>query len=103
MTEESADNYHARLVAALTKTVFDESLIDVDGRQTAYIRTAEACEALISVIGMLMEGAPNCRTPQGMRKMSEAVGRNALGAMKAARQVRDAKGDSILGTGVVIN
>ena len=97
------DEYHARMVAALTKTMFDTSLVEIDGKTTAYIRTAEAVEALVSVIGMLMEGAPHCRTPQGMRKMSEAVGRNALGAIQAARQVREAKGDGILGAGVVIN
>jgi hypothetical protein len=103
MNDGPADDYHAAMVEALTKTVFEASLIDIDGKRTAYVRTTEACEALISVIAMLLEGAPNCQTPQGMRKMSEAVGRNTLVAMKAARQVREAKGEGILGKGVVIN
>lgn len=97
MPTETADDYHDRLIRAVTKTLFTESLIDLDGRQTAYVRTAEASEALISVLGMLMEGAPNCQTPQGMRKMSEAVGRNTLAAMKAARKVREERGHGILG------
>ncbi len=100
---ESADEYHARVTSAVTKAIFDTSLIDVDGKQTAYIRTTEACEALISVIGMLMEGAPNCRTPAGMKKMADAVGRNALVAMRQARQVRETTGGDVLGTGVVVN
>ena len=102
MTQEMADDYHARLVAALTKTVFDSSLGEIDGQTTAYIRTGEACEALISVVGMLMEGSPNCRTPQGMRKMSEAVGRNVLSAMEAARRVREASGRGMLGADAVV-
>ena len=97
------DDYHARVTTAITNAVFDASLIDVGGKQTAYIRTAEACEALISVIGMLMEGAPNCQTPAGMKKMAEAVGRNALVAMQQARKVRETTGKEVLGTGVVIN
>ena len=103
MIEESADDYHARVVAAITKAVFDSSRTNIDGKQTAYIRTTEACEALISVIGMLMEGAPNCQTQAGMKKMAEAVGRNALVAMRQARQVREVTGKELLGTGVVVN
>ena len=103
MSLESGDDYHATLVEALTKTVFEASLVDLDGKRTAYVRTAEACEALISVMGMLLESTPNCRTPQGMRKMSESVGRNALIAMKAARKVREENGAGILGMGVIVN
>ena len=100
---DGSDEYRARVTTAVTKAVFEASLTEIDGNKTAYIRTAEACEALISVIGMLMEGAPSCRTPAGMKKMAEAVGRNALVAMRQARQIRETTGRNILGTGVVVN
>ena len=103
MTLADGDEYHARMVTALAVAIFETSLIEIDGKKTAYIRTAEACEAMISVMGMLLEGAPNCQTPAGMRAMSEAIGQNSLKSIETARAAREASGVSPFGTGSVVN
>lgn len=74
------------------KAVFDASLIEIDGETTAYIRSSEVCDALITAMSTIMEGAPPCRTSKGMREMSEAAGRNLLSMMKAMRRIREETG-----------
>jgi hypothetical protein len=55
--------------------IFNASLTEIDGKATAYIATAEVVDALVNVMASLIEGAPNCKSPTGIREMSEGIGR----------------------------
>lgn len=85
---QSNEKYQARVASAVLQTIAETSLIEIDGATTAYIRSAEVCDALITALAVIMEGAPQCRTRKGMREMSEAAGRNLLTMMREMEKLR---------------
>ena len=85
---ESNEEYQGRVASAVLKAIADTSLVEIDGTATAYIRSAEVCDALITALAVIMEGAPQCRTRKGMRAMSEAAGRNLLTMMREMEKLR---------------
>lgn len=89
---ESDERYQAKVASAVLKAIADTSLIDIDGAATAYIRSTEVCDALITALAVVMEGAPQCRTRKGMREMSEAAGRNLLIMMREMEKLRGETG-----------
>lgn len=97
----SNDEYQAKVASAVLKAIADTSLIDIDGVKTAYIRSAEACDALITALAVIMEGAPQCRTRKGMRTMSEAAGRNLLVMMREMELLRAETGENPFNASVI--
>jgi hypothetical protein len=95
--------YRRRVAEALMRTIFDQSLIDIDGKKTAYVMTADVCEALIDVMAALLEDAPICRTPQEMRKTAEAVGKKLHTRMKAVRDIHTERGERIFDSELTVN
>ncbi|RYF16044.1 MAG: hypothetical protein EOO77_12800 [Oxalobacteraceae bacterium] len=85
---ESNEEYQGRVASAVLKAIADTSLVEIDGTATAYIRSAEVCDALITALAVIMEGAPQCRTRKGMRAMSEAAGHNLLTMMREMEKLR---------------
>ena len=89
---QSNEEYQGRVASAVLKAIADTSLVEIDGTTTAYIRSAEVCDALINALAVIMEGAPQCRTRKGMRAMSEAAGRNLLMMMREMEKLRTETG-----------
>ena len=85
---ESNEKYQDRVASAVLTAIANTSLVEIDGTTTAYIRSAEVCDALITALAVIMEGAPQCRTRRGMRAMSEAAGRNLLTMMREMENLR---------------
>jgi len=98
---ESKEEYQGRVASAVLKAIADTSLVDIDGTTTAYIRSAEVCDALITALAVIMEGAPQCRTRKGMRAMSEAAGRNLLTMMREMEKLRAETGASAFNATVI--
>ena len=98
---ESKEEYQGRVASAILKAIADTSLVDIDGTTTAYIRSAEVCDALITALAVIMEGAPQCRTRKGMRAMSEAAGRNLLIMMREMQKLRIETGASAFNATVI--
>ncbi|WP_242154866.1 hypothetical protein [Sphingomonas sp. BAUL-RG-20F-R05-02] len=85
---ESDEEYQGKMASAVLKAIADTSLVEIDGTATAYIRSADACDALITALAVIMEGAPQCRTRKGMKAMAEAAGRNLLTMMREMEKLR---------------
>jgi len=98
---EPNEEYQGRVASAVLKAIADTSLVEIDGTTTAYIRSAEVCDALITALAVIMEGAPQCRTRKGMRAMSEAAGRNLLTMMREMEKLRAETGASAFNATVI--
>ena len=98
---ESDEEYQGRVASAVLKAIADTSLVEIDGTTTAYIRSAEVCDALITALAVIMEGAPQCRTRKGMRAMSEAAGRNLLTMMREMEKLRAETGATAFNATVI--
>lgn len=48
----------------------------------------ELTAALLNLLASVLEPAPACRTPMGMRKTAEAAGKASLTLMRGAREIR---------------
>ncbi|RZL29239.1 MAG: hypothetical protein EOP64_01785 [Sphingomonas sp.] len=98
---QSNEKYQARVASAVLQAIADISLIEIDGVATGYIRSAEACDALITALAVIMEGAPQCRTRKGMREMSEAAGLNLLTMMREMEKLRAETGRTAFNATVI--
>ena len=49
----------------------------------------EVATALLNLLASVLEPAPRCRTPMGMRKVTEAAGRELLLLMRGCRDLAD--------------
>jgi hypothetical protein len=98
---QSNEKYQARVASAVLQAISDTSLIEIDGTATAYIRSAEVCDALITALAVIMEGAPRCRTRKGMREMSETAGRNLLIMMREMEKLRTETGQTAFNATVI--
>lgn len=100
---EASQAYQVRVSAAVMRAIFDASMTEIDGKKTAYVMTAEVCDALVDVIAGLMEGTPTCRTPQGMRQTAEAIGKKLHIRMKGLRDLYEEGGQRIFDDSLTIN
>lgn len=98
---EPNEEYQGRVASAVLMAIADTSLVEIDGTATAYIRSAEVCDALITALAIIMEGAPQCRTRKGMRMMAEAAGRNLLTMMREMEKLRAETGASAFNATVI--
>ncbi len=98
---ESNEEYQGRVASAILKAIADTSLVEIDGITTAYIRSAEVCDALITALAVIMEGAPQCRTRKGMKTMSEAAGHNLLTMMREMEKLRAETGVTVFNATVI--
>lgn len=97
----SDEAYQARVGSAVLEAIARASLIDIDGTETVYIRSRDACDALVTAMAALMEEAPPCRTRKGMKAVSDAVGRNLLTMMIELRKMREETGRTIFDARVI--
>ena len=84
--------YQRRVAAAVMQAIFDASTVEEDGKPTAYVVSTEVVAALINVMASILEGAPGCETPKGMRELTEGIGRKILVQMREMRKVIEATG-----------
>jgi hypothetical protein len=84
---EASQAYQRRVTEDVMRAIFEASITEIDGKKTAYVMTAEVCDALIDVMAGLLEGAPTCRTPQEMRKTADAVGKMLHVRLKGLRDL----------------
>ena len=45
--------------------------------------------ALLNLLASVLQPAPQCRTPMGMRKVAEAAGKELIVLMRAARKLQN--------------
>ena len=84
--------YQHRVAATVMQAIFDASIVEEDGKPTAYVVSTEVVAALINVMASILEGAPGCETPKGMRELTEGVGRKILVQMREMRKITETTG-----------
>jgi len=84
--------YQRKVAAALMQAIFDASIVEEDGKPTAYVVSTEVVAALINVIASILEGAPGCETPKAMRELTEGIGRKINVQMREMRKITEATG-----------
>ena len=84
--------YQRRVAAAVMQAIFDASIVEDDGKPTAYVVSTEVVAALINVMASILEGAPGCETPKGMRELTEGIGRKILVQMREMRKITEMTG-----------
>lgn len=97
----SVEKYQAKVASAVLQAIAEASLINIDGVATAYIRSTEVCDALITALAVVMEDAPQCRTRKGMREMSASAGRNLLVMMREMEKLRAETGTNAFNATVI--
>ena len=86
------DEYQRRVAAVVMQAIFDASIVEEAGKPTAYVISTEVVAALINVMASILEGAPGCETPKGMRELTEGVGRKILVQMREMRKITETTG-----------
>ena len=81
-----------RVAAAVMQAIFDASIVEEDSKPTAYVVSTEVVAALINVMASILEGAPECETPKGMRELTEAIGRKIFVQMREMRKITETTG-----------
>ena len=71
------------------KAVFDASIVEEGGKPTAYVVSTDVTAALSNVMASILEGAPGCETPKGMRELTEVIGRKILVQMRKMRKIAE--------------
>ena len=84
--------YQRRVAADVMQAIFDASTVEEEGKPTAYVVSTEVVAALINVMALILEGAPGCETPKGMRELTEGVGRKILVQMREMRKITETTG-----------
>lgn len=82
-----------RLIAAIQQAVVDANTGRVNETGGTEVPAPELATALLSVLATVVEPAPQCRTPMGMRRVSEAAGKELLALMRDVRRLRTADRD----------
>ena len=86
------EEYQRRVAAAVMQAIFDASIVEEDGKSTAYVISTEVVAALINVMASILEGAPGCETAKGMRELTEGIGRKIFVQMREMRKITEATG-----------
>ena len=81
------DEYQQRVSTAVMQAIFDTSLTEIDGEQTAYVNTREVMAAPINVMGALVESSPTCTTPKGIQETAEATGKKLHQRIREMRAI----------------
>lgn len=87
-----SQEYQRRVAAAVMQAIFDASIVEEDGKPTAYVVSTEVVAALINVMASILEGAPGCETPKGTRELTEGIGRKILVQMREMRKITEMTG-----------
>lgn len=74
------------------QVIFDASMVEEDGKATAYVVSTEVMAALINVMASMLESAPGCETLKGMRELTEGIGRKLLVQMREMRKITETTG-----------
>lgn len=86
------DDYQRRVAAAVMQAIFNASIVEEDGKPAAYVISTEVVSALINVMASILEGAPGCETPNGMRELTEGIGRKILVQLREMRKITETTG-----------
>ena len=81
-----------RVAAAVMQAIFDASIGEDDGKPAAYVISTEVVATLINVMALILEGAPGCETPRGVRDLTEGIGRAILRQMREIRKITETTG-----------
>ena len=79
------------MAAAIMDAIIEANL--VGGQEESFINPTEAVQALIGVIGMMVEADPTISTPKDIREFSEGVGKQVQHQIKTMRAHFKATGE----------
>lgn len=82
----------ARLVSAIQTAVVNTASDRADEDGWIQVPAPELATALMSLLATVIEPAPACRTPSGMRLTAEAAGKELLQLIRDVRQLKKAGG-----------
>ena len=80
-----------RLIAAMQGSVAQVASDRTDEAGWTEVPAPELAVALISILASVIEPAPECRTPMGMRRTAEAAGKELLRLTREARRLKEAE------------
>lgn len=79
------------LVGAIQQAIAANSPVDALYRGETPVN-ADLANVLLMLLATVLEGAPECSTPAGLRKMAEAAGKELHQLMKETRQLKTMPG-----------
>jgi hypothetical protein len=80
-----------RLIAAMQSSVAQVTSDRKDEAGWIEVPAPELAVALISILASVIEPAPDCRTPMGMRRAAEAAGKELLRLTREVRRLKEAE------------
>lgn len=84
----SDDAYVERLIPAVQATIAEVSRDREDANGDLPLDGPDVANTLLMLLASVLEPAPTCRTPMGMRQVSEAAGKELLALMRDTRRFR---------------
>lgn len=80
-----------RLIAAVQASVAQVASDRTNEAGWIEVPAPELAVALISILASVIEPAPDCRTPMGMRRTAEAAGKELLRLTREVRRLKEAE------------
>lgn len=80
-----------RLIDAMQGSVAKVASDRTDEAGWIEVPAPELAVALISILASVIEPAPDCRTPMGMRRTAEAAGKELLRPTREVRRMKEAE------------
>lgn len=77
-----------RLIGAIQQTIAANSPVDAPCSGETPVNAPDLANVLLMLLATVLEGAPECSTPAGLRKMAEAAGKELHQLMKETRQLK---------------
>ena len=77
-----------RLIGAIQQTIAANSPVNAPYSGETPVNAPDLANVLLMLLATVLEGAPECATPAGLRKMAEGAGRELHQLMKETRQLK---------------
>lgn len=84
--------YRDKVMHAVVGAIVEASATEVDGEPACFLSARDILDALAIVTAGLLESAPSCQTPKGLREVSDAFARNVRLQTKAMQRIYEETG-----------